>query len=136
MSKPAERYVQLLDQIIRPFDLTHDFGRKRAYEAAIEYARLGIRVNCLCPGWTNTTLTDCIRLAYGIGLKSRGSALWMSLGCRRSLSTQSDRFETGWFRVSDWNWFFSSLAQSVAALVGVLAAFMIARLLGGSRACP
>jgi hypothetical protein len=39
MSKPAERYIQLLDQIIRPFDLTHDFGRKRAYEAAIEYAR-------------------------------------------------------------------------------------------------
>jgi hypothetical protein len=31
--------------------------------------------------------------------------------------------------VGDWNWFFSSLAQSVAALVGVLAAFMIARLL-------
>jgi len=39
MSKAAERYTQLLDQIIRPFDLTHDFGRKRAYEAAIEYAR-------------------------------------------------------------------------------------------------
>ena len=39
MSKPAERYAQLLDQIIRPFDLTHDFGRKRAYEASIEYAR-------------------------------------------------------------------------------------------------
>jgi hypothetical protein len=39
MSRPAERYAQLLDQIIRPFDLTHDFGRKRAYEAAIEYAR-------------------------------------------------------------------------------------------------
>ena len=39
MSKPAERHAQLLDQIIRPFDLTHDFGRKRAYEAAIEYAR-------------------------------------------------------------------------------------------------
>lgn len=39
MSRPAERYAQLLDQIISPFDLTHDFGRKRAYEAAIEYAR-------------------------------------------------------------------------------------------------
>jgi hypothetical protein len=39
MSKPAESFAQLLDQIIRPFDLTHDFGRKRAYEAAIEYAR-------------------------------------------------------------------------------------------------
>lgn len=39
MSKPAERYAQLLDQIIRQFDLTHDFGRKRAYEAAIDYAR-------------------------------------------------------------------------------------------------
>lgn len=39
MSKPAERHAQLLDQIIGPFDLSHDFGRKRAYEAAIEYAR-------------------------------------------------------------------------------------------------
>jgi hypothetical protein len=39
MSRPAERYAQLLDQIIRPFDLTHDFGRKRAYEATIDYAR-------------------------------------------------------------------------------------------------
>src|SRR5204863_5830151 len=39
MSKPAERYAQLLDEIIGPFDLSHDFGRKRAYEAAIEYAR-------------------------------------------------------------------------------------------------
>jgi hypothetical protein len=39
MSRPAERHAQLLDQIIRPFDLSHDFGRKRAYEAAIDYAR-------------------------------------------------------------------------------------------------
>lgn len=39
MSKPAERHAQILDQIILPFDLSHDFGRKRAYEAAIEYAR-------------------------------------------------------------------------------------------------
>jgi hypothetical protein len=39
MSKPAERYAQILDQILRPFDLSHDFGRKRAYEAAIDYAR-------------------------------------------------------------------------------------------------
>lgn len=39
MSRPVERHAQLLDEIIRPFDLTHDFGRKRAYEAAIEYAR-------------------------------------------------------------------------------------------------
>ena len=39
MSRAAERHAQLLDQIIRPFDLSHDFGRKRAYEAAIEYAR-------------------------------------------------------------------------------------------------
>lgn len=39
MSKPAERYSQILDQILGPFDLSHDFGRKRAYEAAIDYAR-------------------------------------------------------------------------------------------------
>ena len=39
MTRAAERHAQILDQIIRPFDLSHDFGRKRAYEAAIEYAR-------------------------------------------------------------------------------------------------
>src|SRR3954466_16393183 len=39
MSRPAERYAQIPDQIIKPFDLSHDFGRKRAYEAAIDYAR-------------------------------------------------------------------------------------------------
>src|ERR1043166_1934113 len=39
MSRPAERYTQILEQIIRPFDLTHDFGRKQAHEAAIDYAR-------------------------------------------------------------------------------------------------
>lgn len=39
MSEPAERYAQILDEIVGPFDLSHDFGRKGAYEAAIEYAR-------------------------------------------------------------------------------------------------
>lgn len=29
----------------------------------------------------------------------------------------------------DWNWFFSSLAQSVAALVGVFAAFIITKII-------
>jgi hypothetical protein len=42
MSKPAEQHAQILDQIIGPFDLSHDFGRKRAYEASIEYARLNL----------------------------------------------------------------------------------------------
>ena len=39
MSQPAERFEQIIDEIISPFDLSHDFGRKRAYEAAIDYAR-------------------------------------------------------------------------------------------------
>src|SRR5437867_6931882 len=39
MSKPAERYAQLLDQIIRPFDPTHESRRKRAYEPPIKFAR-------------------------------------------------------------------------------------------------
>lgn len=39
MVRPAERHARILDEIIGPFDLSHDFGRKRAYEAAIEYAR-------------------------------------------------------------------------------------------------
>lgn len=39
MTKPVERHAELLDQIIRAFDLSHDFGRKKAYEATIDYAR-------------------------------------------------------------------------------------------------
>lgn len=39
MSRPVERYSELLDQILLRFDLSHDFGRKRAYEAAIDHAR-------------------------------------------------------------------------------------------------
>jgi len=42
MSRPAERYAQLLDEIINPFDLSHDFGRKKAYEATIDYARANL----------------------------------------------------------------------------------------------
>ena len=36
---PPSVTQQILDQIIGPFDLSHDFGRKGAYEAALEYAR-------------------------------------------------------------------------------------------------
>jgi hypothetical protein len=39
MSRLLERHSEVLDQILGRFDLTHDFGRKRAYEAAIDYAR-------------------------------------------------------------------------------------------------
>ncbi|HVT43762.1 MAG TPA: hypothetical protein VMT00_05180 [Thermoanaerobaculia bacterium] len=39
MSRPVEQYVEVLNEILGPFDLSHDFGRKKAYEAAIEYAR-------------------------------------------------------------------------------------------------
>jgi hypothetical protein len=39
MSKPIERHAEILDQILGRFDLSHDFGRKRAYEAAIDHAR-------------------------------------------------------------------------------------------------
>jgi hypothetical protein len=39
MSRPAGRVQRLLDEIIGPFDLSHDFGRKGAYEAVLEHAR-------------------------------------------------------------------------------------------------
>lgn len=39
MSRVAERYAQILDQIVSSFDLSHDFGRKKAHEAAVDYAR-------------------------------------------------------------------------------------------------
>jgi hypothetical protein len=48
MSKPAELHAQILDQIIDPFDLSHDFGRKRAYEASIEYARQNLMEDPHC----------------------------------------------------------------------------------------
>jgi hypothetical protein len=57
MSKPVERHAQLLDQIIRPFDLTHDFGRKRAYEAAIEYARQHLIEDPHCNDFLKTAAT-------------------------------------------------------------------------------
>src|SRR5437773_6885786 len=53
MSRPAEQFTQLLDEIIRPFDLTHDFGRKRAYEAAIEYARQNLVEDPHCNDFLN-----------------------------------------------------------------------------------
>jgi hypothetical protein len=53
MSKPAERYDQLLDEIISTFDLSHDFGRKRAYEAAIEYARQNLVDDPHCNDFLN-----------------------------------------------------------------------------------
>lgn len=48
MSIPAERYEQILDQIIGPFDLSHDFGRKGAYEAALDYARQNLTEDPHC----------------------------------------------------------------------------------------
>lgn len=42
MSKPVEQLTQILDEIIAPYDLSHDFGRKQAYEAAIDYARMNL----------------------------------------------------------------------------------------------
>lgn len=53
MSKAAERYAQLLDQILSPFDLSHDFGRKRAYEAAIDYARQNLVEDPHCNEFLN-----------------------------------------------------------------------------------
>lgn len=57
MSKPAERYAQLLDQILGPFDLSHDFGRKRAYEAAIDYARQNLVEDPHCNEFLNAAAT-------------------------------------------------------------------------------
>ena len=53
MSKPAERHEQLIDEIISNFDLSHDFGRKRAYEAAIEYARQNLVDDPHCNDFLN-----------------------------------------------------------------------------------
>lgn len=39
MSSPAEIHRQILDRILLDHDLSHDFGRKQAYEAAVDYAR-------------------------------------------------------------------------------------------------
>lgn len=39
MSKPVQRFEEILDEILGRHDLSHDFGRKEAHEAAIDYAR-------------------------------------------------------------------------------------------------
>ncbi|HUO85284.1 MAG TPA: hypothetical protein VM534_09235, partial [Thermoanaerobaculia bacterium] len=39
MSEPLERYSRIIEQMVANYDLSHDFGRKEAYEALIEYAR-------------------------------------------------------------------------------------------------
>lgn len=39
MSNAIEKHSEILDQILGRFDLSHDFGRKRAYEAVIDHAR-------------------------------------------------------------------------------------------------
>ena len=48
MSIPAERYAEILEQIVGPFDLSHDFGRKGAYEAALDYARQNLTEDPHC----------------------------------------------------------------------------------------
>ncbi|HEX9986787.1 MAG TPA: hypothetical protein VGF69_26260 [Thermoanaerobaculia bacterium] len=48
MSKPAEKYARILEEITSSFDLSHDFGRKRAYEAALEYARQNLMEDPHC----------------------------------------------------------------------------------------
>lgn len=57
MSKPAERYAEILDRIISPFDLSHDFGRKRAYEATIDYAREHLLNDPHCNDFLNAAAT-------------------------------------------------------------------------------
>ncbi|MDX1583125.1 MAG: hypothetical protein R3338_05935, partial [Thermoanaerobaculia bacterium] len=39
MSRPVEQFSRLLDELLSNHDLSHDFGRREAYEKAIEYAR-------------------------------------------------------------------------------------------------
>ena len=39
MSRPDKTLFRTLDEILARFDLSHDFGRREAYEASIDYAR-------------------------------------------------------------------------------------------------
>lgn len=39
MSRPVEHFSRLLDELLSQHDLSHDFGRREAYEKAIDYAR-------------------------------------------------------------------------------------------------
>ena len=57
MSKPAERYARILDEIIAPFDLSHDFGRKNAYEATLDYARQNLTDDPHCDEFLQTAAT-------------------------------------------------------------------------------
>jgi hypothetical protein len=58
MSKPAaERFAHLLDPILERFDLSHDFGRKAAYEAAIDYARGNLIDDAQCNAFLEAAAT-------------------------------------------------------------------------------
>lgn len=39
MSRPVEHFSHLLDELLGDHDLSHDFGRREAYEKAIDHAR-------------------------------------------------------------------------------------------------
>lgn len=39
MSRPIEQFSRILDELLGAHDLSHDFGRREAYEKAIDYAR-------------------------------------------------------------------------------------------------
>lgn len=39
MAPASETFTRVLDEILAPYDTSHDFGRREAYEAAIDYAR-------------------------------------------------------------------------------------------------
>ena len=42
MPKAHENYNAVIDEILERHDLSHDFGRKKAHEEAIEYARTNL----------------------------------------------------------------------------------------------
>ncbi|HXI13866.1 MAG TPA: hypothetical protein VNM92_14655 [Thermoanaerobaculia bacterium] len=83
MTRPVERFTQLLDRILSSFDLSHDFGRKRAHEAAIEYARQNLMDDPHCEDFLQVAAK---RLGFtaasfeGLGSKVKlGTGAWLDL---------------------------------------------------------
>jgi len=48
MSRPVEKFSRILDEILSRYDLSHDFGRKEAWEATIDYARAELKEDPDC----------------------------------------------------------------------------------------
>ena len=54
MTRPAEKLSRILDGILAEHDLSHDFGRRQAWEAVIDHARAELKEDPDCDAFLET----------------------------------------------------------------------------------